>query len=47
VFSIVDGKINQLSFDKKEICIPAVIKIGVMGHRVLKNEPQLIDSVND
>jgi hypothetical protein len=32
--------------NNKKLCIPAVIKIGVTGHRVLENEPQLIDSVN-
>lgn len=46
MFSIVEGKINQLSFDKKKLCIPAIVKIGVTGHRVLENEQQLVESVN-
>ncbi len=35
------------SFDKKKLCIPAVVRIGVTGHRVLKNEQQLIESVKN
>ncbi|MCG2738354.1 MAG: hypothetical protein L6282_18385 [Candidatus Methanoperedenaceae archaeon] len=47
MFSIVDVKINRSSFDKEEYCIPAVVKIGVTGHRVLENEHKLIESVNN
>jgi len=46
MISSVDKGIIHPSFDKKKLCIPAVVKIGVTGHRVLENEQKVIESVD-